>query len=71
MDIDFLEDITMYKIIIDFDKCISCGDCVEVCPEDTYALEEEKLVVVNEEDCVNCETCADICEFEAIAVEEE
>jgi NAD-dependent dihydropyrimidine dehydrogenase PreA subunit len=71
MDIDLLEDITMYKIIIDSEKCISCGECVEVCPEEVYALEDEVLVVVNEEDCVDCEICAEICEIEAITIEEE
>ncbi len=61
----------MRKIIIDFEKCISCGDCVEVCTEEVYGLEDEVLVVINEENCIECDACAEICEFESITIEEE
>ncbi len=71
MDIDFLEEMAMYKIIIDFEKCIGCGECVEVCPEEVYTLEDEELVVANEEDCVECDACAETCEIDAITIEEE
>jgi NAD-dependent dihydropyrimidine dehydrogenase PreA subunit len=70
-DIDFLKDLTMYKIIIDSEKCINCGECVEVCHEEVYALEDEELVLVNEKNCVGCNDCIVICGFEAITLEEE
>ncbi len=61
----------MYKIIIDFEKCNSCGDCVGVCTEEILILDEELVVVVNEENCVNCEACTEICEIEAIIIDTE
>ena len=55
---------------VDADKCVGCGECVEVCPTDVYELQNEKSVVVNEEECVGCESCVEVCEEGAITVTE-
>lgn len=60
----------MYQIDVDEEKCIGCGECVEVCPSDVYEIQDEKSVVVNEEECVGCESCLDVCEQEAITLNE-
>lgn len=60
----------MYQIDVDEEKCIGCGECVEVCPSDVYEIQDEKSVVVNEEECVGCESCLDVCEQEAITLSE-
>ena len=61
----------MYKITIDAEKCIGCGECVDICPEEVYELQDGKSVAVNEEDCVGCESCIEVCEEDAITIEEE
>ena len=60
----------MYKIEVDGEKCIGCGECVEICPVEVYELEDEKAVPINDEECVGCESCVEACEQEAITVEE-
>jgi NAD-dependent dihydropyrimidine dehydrogenase PreA subunit len=58
----------MYEISVDADKCIGCGECVDICPEEVYELLEEKAVPVNGEECVGCESCIEVCEQEAITL---
>ena len=58
----------MYKIEVDNEKCIGCGDCVDVCPVDVYEMQDEKSVPVNAEECIGCESCVEACEQEAITV---
>jgi len=60
----------MYKIEVDQEKCIGCGECVDVCPVDVYEMQDEKSVPVNAEECIGCESCVEVCEQEAIAVSE-
>ena len=60
----------MYKIEVDVEKCIGCGDCVDVCPSDVYEMQDEKSVPVNAEECIDCESCVEACEQEAITVTE-
>jgi NAD-dependent dihydropyrimidine dehydrogenase PreA subunit len=60
----------MYKIEVDQEKCIGCGECVDVCPVDVYEMQDEKSVPVNVEECIGCESCIEVCEQEAITVTE-
>lgn len=62
----------MAKIIVDRDKCIGCGTCVDVCPVGVYELDEEqKSVPVHPEECIACLACVTECPSEAIEVIEE
>ncbi|MBW1695764.1 MAG: 4Fe-4S binding protein [Deltaproteobacteria bacterium] len=60
----------MYEIKVDPEKCTGCGECVEICPEEVYELEDEKSVPVNVEQCEGCESCLEVCEQDAITVTE-
>jgi NAD-dependent dihydropyrimidine dehydrogenase PreA subunit len=59
-----------YKPEVDEDKCVGCGECVDVCPVDVYELQNEKSVPVNAEECIGCESCVEVCEHDAITVTE-
>lgn len=59
-----------YKPEVDVEKCIGCGNCVEVCPVDVYKLQDGKSFVVNADECLGCESCVEACEKEAISVSE-
>jgi NAD-dependent dihydropyrimidine dehydrogenase PreA subunit len=62
----------MYKIIIDWDKCQTCGDCVDSCPSEVLVMGQKDGKEVAEaakaEDCIGCEACVGICPEEAIQV---
>ena len=59
------------KIYIDFDKCIGCGICVEVCP---FGLPTKmfngKYKIDNPELCTECSACKRNCIVEAVFMEE-
>jgi NAD-dependent dihydropyrimidine dehydrogenase PreA subunit len=60
----------MFTPTVDKDKCVGCGECVDVCPADVYEIQDEKSVPVNAEECLGCESCIEVCEQDAITVEE-
>ena len=63
-------DETMYDVTVDEEKCTGCGECVDICPDDVYELQNEKSVPVRAEDCEGCESCIEVCEQDAITVTE-
>ena len=60
----------MYEVTVDNEKCIGCGECVDVCPVEVYEMQDEKSVPVHSEECLGCESCIEVCEQDAITVEE-
>lgn len=59
--------------IVDEDKCIGEGDCVEICPAEPNVFEvvDEKSHVVNPDSCIECGLCVDNCPTEAITLHED
>ncbi len=53
--------------IVDAEKCSACGECVEACPLDAIAMQDDHAVV-DEETCGDCGACVDVCPTEAITV---
>ncbi|MBN1581599.1 MAG: 4Fe-4S binding protein [Anaerolineae bacterium] len=54
--------------VIDEEKCISCGSCAEVCPEDAIS-EGENAYVIDPDLCIDCGLCEDECPEDAISEE--
>ena len=52
------------KPIIDKDKCITCGLCVENCNQKAIYLEEK--AIINYDKCVGCGECIVVCPKKAI-----
>lgn len=53
-------------VIVDRDKCIGCGVCVEVCPVNAIKIKKSKAVINDE--CVECGACVNECPNEAITL---
>jgi len=45
--------------VINREECVSCGTCVEECPEEAITLDDEEIAVVNKEKCTECGTCVE------------
>jgi len=60
----FLEKISIYKIKVDYDKCVACGMCAKACPNGSMEaiLKQDRAIP----DCFACSTCIDTCPQEAI-----
>lgn len=54
------------------DKCIQCGMCFGVCPEDAIPVDEEtaQRTNFNYERCKGCGICAKVCPVAAIAMKD-
>jgi len=63
-----LEELIM-PAVVNRDECVSCGTCVEECPEEAITLGEDEIAVVNAEKCTECGTCVEACPSEAITIE--
>ncbi len=54
---------------IDRDACIGCGDCLEMCPNGVFVLDEDegKMRVATPDNCVVlCDKCGPLCATDAI-----
>ncbi len=59
-----------YEVVVDTEKCVGCGECVDVCPVTVYELKDGKSDPVNAEDCLGCESCVEVCSQDCIEVKE-
>ncbi len=59
-----------YNVLVDLDKCIGCGQCVDVCPVEVYEMVDGKTSPVNADECLGCESCVEVCDQDAIVIEE-
>lgn len=56
------------KIKIDYDRCIGCKKCVEVCTYGVLEWFENSPIVVNPSSCIACLECENNCLTNAIRV---
>jgi electron transfer flavoprotein alpha subunit len=56
------------SLIFYSEKCIACGQCVEVCPFGVLRLEGETLIIGD--GCNLCGACVEVCEVAALALPE-
>lgn len=59
----------MKKPVIDYDTCVGCASCVELCPEVFELRNDEKAWVIGPDKCgtCNCQEAIDICPVQAIS----
>ncbi|MDR3307475.1 MAG: 4Fe-4S binding protein [Coriobacteriales bacterium] len=67
----------MAHIIVDQYYCKGCGLCVDTCPQDIMALDQEVItqkgyhpaICIDQSRCTGCTSCALMCPDVAITVE--
>lgn len=55
-------------VIINKERCILCGTCVEHCPEDILVIEKNQVIVKYPMECSWCGACEIDCVVNAIKV---
>ncbi len=58
-----------YRAIIDAEECIACGACIERCPVDAIAEDEDGKSRVDRAECIGCGVCVIGCPVDAIKLE--
>lgn len=43
------------------EKCTQCGTCIEVCPENALAFDEDGTILLDRDKCTGCGECVDAC----------
>jgi len=61
---------TYHLCVIDTDACTGCGVCLEWCPTDAIALNEDGVARRDENACIGCGVCARFCPESAISLKE-
>jgi NAD-dependent dihydropyrimidine dehydrogenase PreA subunit len=59
------EKVSVFKIHVDYDKCIACGACEKACPSTVMGaiLKRDRVIP----DCFSCATCLETCPARAIS----
>ncbi|TAL25938.1 MAG: ferredoxin [Nitrospirae bacterium] len=54
--------------VVDYETCIGCGSCIELCPA-VFELRDDKAWVIGADKCgtCNCQEAIDICPVQAIS----
>lgn len=57
--------------IVSPQACISCGFCVDVCPQDVLEIGKYygPVTIVNPDDCIGCGNCIEECAMAVLEVE--
>lgn len=57
--------------VIDTEKCVACGHCAQICPDEVFGLERAQgtaPAVLYPDECWHCNACALDCPRGAIAL---
>ena len=62
-------DIPDIQCVIDYDVCVACGVCEEVCPTEAIVLNDDfEIKDIELDACIGCGLCEEECPVEAIKI---
>ncbi len=62
----YLRDVV--TLALDKEKCVGCGMCLMVCPQEVLSMHNGSAEIENRDHCMECGACARNCPTEAITV---
>ncbi len=62
----YLRDVV--TLALDQEKCVGCGMCLTVCPQEVLSMVNGLAAIENRDHCMECGACARNCPTEAITV---
>lgn len=65
-DFRYLPNVT--TLAYDPTRCVGCGNCEAVCPHGVFAMQGEKVRLLDRDGCMECGACATNCPTHAIQV---
>ena len=54
------------KAVIDQERCVSCGLCIDLCPE--HAISMHGTAIIDSDQCTGCGSCINECPNQAISL---
>lgn len=60
----------MVRPVVDLKKCIGCGKCWALCPDNAIKIVNKKSVI-DYDYCKGCKICAHVCPVKAISIVQE
>lgn len=60
----------MYMVTVDAGKCDGCEECVTICPNEVFKLNNGKSEALPDATCDFCESCTGVCPTGAITITE-
>ncbi|HBN09190.1 MAG TPA: hypothetical protein DD435_11280 [Cyanobacteria bacterium UBA8530] len=65
-----LSGVSFTRRVVDPDRCIQCGTCIDVCPEKVFSLNEQRQIKIDSDaTCTRCGRCVPDCPTHAILTE--
>ena len=58
----------MFRVMIDEDRCTSCGLCSKNCPANTIELSGSGKYRIEQAACIRCGACFEVCPFKAVEI---
>jgi formate hydrogenlyase subunit 6/NADH:ubiquinone oxidoreductase subunit I len=58
--------VTDLEYNVDKAACMSCGNCVQICPADAIDFDLDSKVIIDQTKCIHCGRCVRICPKDAI-----
>ena len=55
-------------LMLNQDRCIGCGICVQVCPHRVFVCENRRAQIVDADGCMECGACSLNCPAGALEV---
>ena len=55
-----------FTVVVNHDKCIGCGKCIDICPQQIITKREDGKICIDQDHCMGCGFCKTKCASDAL-----